>query len=444
MCCDTVTVSPEFAAAIDGGSRGATVINAELALIKGEGGGEHASDKLAEDDFLLLRQVVYFETTCVAVAVEAGPTRQLIRALQAYGLGSLEEAASIYGTVTDISNGLVHEGLHDNSTFTDDSCILGPKARKVLLKVAAALKQSVQATAAAKPPGAQRVPVRRLDLVAAHLEQGFSGFSRATAPARAMVYKAMVDKEDGHQVAMPFADLRFAPWSDAKWAKAGGGEEFSTGMLQAVGAEAAALGDAASAADLLKGAALRRAATISSTSMTHAHFVAALSRYMTALAVAGALGPKGMPVVLGYLMDVNLLVVNRSCPFAQLYDKKLHEDIAATEVATAGVVARLSGLDAVVLQSTSEEKHRLELATGFQAAQHQRQQAQQGKGAVGRANPLPPPPAYAPPAIPTPAHVPAPAPKREYAAMAVGGGQPPVRRGNRGPGGARGKFTRKY
>ena len=125
LCCDTVTVSPEFAAAIDGGSKGATVINAELALIKREGTGEYASDKLAEDDFLLLRQVVYFETTCVAVAVEAGPTRQLIRALQAYGLGSLEEAASIYGTVMDIGNGLVHEGLHANSTFTHESCILG-------------------------------------------------------------------------------------------------------------------------------------------------------------------------------------------------------------------------------------------------------------------------------------------------------------------------------
>ena len=56
--------------------------------------------------------------------------------------------------------------------------------------------------------------MRRLDLVAAHCEQGYGGCLRATAPLRTMVHKAMADKEDGQHVAMPFADLRFAPWSD--------------------------------------------------------------------------------------------------------------------------------------------------------------------------------------------------------------------------------------
>ena len=242
--------------------------------------------------------------------VEAAPSRELIRALQKYRITSLEDAASLFATVSDVKDGLVHEGLHDNSTFTDESCILGQKACKILMKLGAALWQSTAATTASKPPGSQRVPVRRLDLVAAHCEHGCSGFSRATAPSRAMVHKAMVDKEDGQNVAMPFADLRFAPWSDAAWAKGGGGEGYSTGLLQAVGAEAAVLGDAALATELLQGAALRRAAAVSSTGMSHAHFMAALSRYLSALAVAGALGPKGMPVVLAYLM-VNLLAMGR-------------------------------------------------------------------------------------------------------------------------------------
>ena len=151
MCGDTPQVSAGFAAAFPG--KDAIIINAEMTLIKREGVGEHTSDKLAEDDFLILRQVVWFETTCLEVPDEAAPSRKLIRALQKCGMTSLEDAASMYATVADVRDGLVHEGPHASSTFTDDSCILWQKARKILIKLGTALRQSTASTTASKPPG---------------------------------------------------------------------------------------------------------------------------------------------------------------------------------------------------------------------------------------------------------------------------------------------------
>ena len=58
LCGDTPKVSAVLAAAFPG--KDTIIIDAEMTLIKREGVGEHASDKLAEDDLLILRQVVWF------------------------------------------------------------------------------------------------------------------------------------------------------------------------------------------------------------------------------------------------------------------------------------------------------------------------------------------------------------------------------------------------
>ena len=156
-CTDTAGLSSVFAELL---GLDHAIVAAEVGLVHRTVGGEASYLKLAEDDFLLLRQTVVFELKLLGQSVAHKRVRNLIRALQVCGLESLGAMAMAFNDVSALRSTVVWESIDDGLIHSDGDSVLSI----VDSITAMGLRDRIMdAKSAQKAAGLPRKPTRTVD-----------------------------------------------------------------------------------------------------------------------------------------------------------------------------------------------------------------------------------------------------------------------------------------
>jgi hypothetical protein len=210
LCQPTAGVSQAFADVFE---TNIVILNVELELVVPHVNGERAKKDLVASSLYLLRQVVYFELRCLGGNPSTSRVRNFVRALQWYGMSSIEDLLSNAATSDAIGTAILWEDLAVGDDFAENGeCMLSSRERFLSVQLFKALETH-------RPPpsrtGAAAKLVRRLDIGELSKQQGYGAFPRDIAPSVEMLDKLVVAQEQKSRL-VPYFDVKAAPWSKAR------------------------------------------------------------------------------------------------------------------------------------------------------------------------------------------------------------------------------------
>ena len=186
---------------------------------------------------------------------------------------------------------------------------------------------------------------------------------------------------------VPWADPKVAPWFDQKWLEED--QRADDDHPRALGQSAEEWGFTGVSKDLVAQHAFAAALKASRMRIRYAHWTAAMTRIMAALAMHGALGPDGHSVAANYMAVLAALAAERGPDFAIDYDRDLRRYIAAETIPIADAVPLFRVLDdprAAALQRSKDDRDRARKASGSAKPAQPQQAASQGSGPSGRSS----------------------------------------------------------
>ena len=373
-------------------------VDAELQLITQGVAGEHNSLKLKAEGFFLARQRVLFELRAMGQPVSVQRARDFVRVLQAYDVfQSLQAIAEALPTTAEIRGGLVYYNLPAASPKDNDDPMLNPSDAMVLCSLSSKLK-----TFAAAEAKVGHRPITRVDVPAALKEHGYSGFPRQVTPSQEQAdsLRSLIERKSR---LAPYVDFRVHPWVDAKWLERSGSDSreknrVSEEVLHAVSEEAESVtGIGGTGEALVAAATVRAAASMASSTLGAAPYLAAATRFAHAMAIVGSFGAPGIQVAASYVTRLTAVAARRGFTVMATFDTQLRRHAAAENWTREEIADLFAGRPAVgdkesfdsILRAVLDDCQERRLAQPKPQAprpqqQPQQQQQQHGRGQQGQ------------------------------------------------------------